>query len=89
MANLKVLVLCDHRNFVRLSCSSACTWVMDLLGYLVYKIDTHQRFWLRLHCGFGSELGFCYVCGEVLDFCAKSIILKLADWMIVASGRCL
>lgn len=24
--------------------------------------------------------------GEVLDFCAKDIILKLADWMIVASG---
>ncbi|CAN4107230.1 unnamed protein product [Withania somnifera] len=24
--------------------------------------------------------------GEVLDFCAKGIILKLADWMIVASG---
>ncbi|XP_047256457.1 uncharacterized protein LOC107854970 isoform X2 [Capsicum annuum] len=60
--------------------------VMALLGYSVYKIDAHQRFWLRLHCGFGSELGFCYVCGEVLDFCAKSIILKLADWMIVASG---
>ncbi|WMV23855.1 hypothetical protein MTR67_017240 [Solanum verrucosum] len=24
--------------------------------------------------------------GEALDFCAKDIILKLADWMIVASG---
>ncbi|KAM3235476.1 hypothetical protein P3L10_015513 [Capsicum annuum] len=60
--------------------------VIALLGYLVYKIDTHQRFWLRLHWGFGSDLGFYYVCGEVLDFCAKGIILKLADWMIVASG---
>ncbi|XP_055800973.1 uncharacterized protein LOC129870275 isoform X2 [Solanum dulcamara] len=26
------------------------------------------------------------ISGEVLDFCAKGIILKLADWMIVASG---
>ncbi|KAM3200327.1 hypothetical protein P3L10_032689 [Capsicum annuum] len=24
--------------------------------------------------------------GEVLDFCVKGIILKVADWMIVASG---
>ncbi|CAN4089903.1 unnamed protein product [Withania somnifera] len=24
--------------------------------------------------------------GEVLDFCAKGVILKLSDWMIVASG---
>lgn len=24
--------------------------------------------------------------GEILDFCAKGILLKLADWMIVASG---
>ncbi|PHT81358.1 hypothetical protein T459_14373 [Capsicum annuum] len=78
----------DTSNYVHRECLDQwrAVKVIALLGYLVYKIDTHQRFWLRLHWGFGSDLGFYYVCGEVLDFCAKGIILKLADWMIVASG---
>ncbi|XP_070058109.1 uncharacterized protein [Nicotiana tomentosiformis] len=40
--------------------------VIASLGYLVYVIDTHQKSWLRLHWGFGSELSFYYICGALL-----------------------
>ncbi|XP_055811016.1 uncharacterized protein LOC129880823 isoform X4 [Solanum dulcamara] len=47
--------------------------VIAALGYLVYVIDTHQKFWLRLHWGFGSELGFYYICGALLFFALMGI----------------
>ncbi|KAH0727735.1 hypothetical protein KY290_003483 [Solanum tuberosum] len=47
--------------------------VIAALGYLVYVIDTHQKFWLLLHWGFGSELGFYYICGALLFFALVGI----------------
>ncbi|KAG5607360.1 hypothetical protein H5410_028852 [Solanum commersonii] len=47
--------------------------VIAALGYLVYVIDTHQKSWLRLHWGFGSELGFYYICGALLFFALVGI----------------
>nr|XP_009779487.1 PREDICTED: uncharacterized protein LOC104228672 isoform X2 [Nicotiana sylvestris] len=47
--------------------------VIASLGYLVYVIDTHQKSWLRLHWGFGSELSFYYICGALLFFVLMGI----------------
>uniref|UniRef100_M1CYC9 RING-CH-type domain-containing protein n=1 Tax=Solanum tuberosum TaxID=4113 RepID=M1CYC9_SOLTU len=47
--------------------------VLAALGYLVYVIDTHQKSWLLLHWGFGSELGFYYICGALLFFALVGI----------------
>ncbi|XP_016460713.1 uncharacterized protein LOC107784149 isoform X1 [Nicotiana tabacum] len=47
--------------------------VIASLGYLVYVIDTHQKSWLRLHWGFGSELSFYYICGALLFFALMGI----------------
>ncbi|MCD7447359.1 hypothetical protein HAX54_027836 [Datura stramonium] len=47
--------------------------VIASLGYLVYVIDSHQMFWLRMHWGFGSELSFYYICGALLFFALMGI----------------
>ncbi|GER35148.1 RING/FYVE/PHD zinc finger superfamily protein [Striga asiatica] len=36
--------------------------VISLFAYLVYLIDGYQKFWLRLTCGFDSEISFYYIC---------------------------
>ncbi|CAI9753136.1 unnamed protein product [Fraxinus pennsylvanica] len=42
--------------------------VIASLAYLVYLIDGHENFWLRLTWGFGSKLAFYYICGALLFF---------------------
>ncbi|XP_060213094.1 uncharacterized protein LOC132640501 [Lycium barbarum] len=47
--------------------------IVASLGYLVYVIDKHQMFWLRLHWGFGLELSFYYICGALLFFALMGV----------------
>ncbi|XP_059318031.1 uncharacterized protein LOC132068452 isoform X3 [Lycium ferocissimum] len=47
--------------------------IVASLGYLVYVIDKHQMFWLRLHWGFGPKLSFYYICGALLFFALMGV----------------
>lgn len=42
--------------------------VIASFSYLVYLIDSYQKFWLRLQWGFESEYSFYYICGALLFF---------------------
>ncbi|CAL9105265.1 unnamed protein product [Musa textilis] len=42
--------------------------IISLLAYLVYLVDRSQNYWLRMACGFDSEISFYYICGALLFF---------------------
>ncbi|CAL9061370.1 unnamed protein product [Musa banksii] len=47
---------------------AAVQLIISSLAYLVYLVDRSQNYWLRMACGFDSEISFYYICGALLFF---------------------